>query len=43
MMSLHSNETINKLESGTYQGVGYFNDIPDHAFIWRNVDFGALD
>jgi hypothetical protein len=24
-------------------GVGYCCDSPDHAFVWKNVDFGTLD
>ena len=41
MVSVHSSKTLTKTEVGT--GSGVFCDGPDHAFIWKNVDFWTLD
>jgi hypothetical protein len=40
-VSLHSNETLTKLEVGTRSG--YCSDRSDHAILWKNVDLGTLD
>jgi hypothetical protein len=41
MVSAHSSKTQTKTEVGTRSGV--LCDRPDHAFVWKNVDFGTLD
>jgi hypothetical protein len=40
-VSVHSNKTLTKTK--LVPGVGYCCDRPDHAFIWKNGDFGTLD
>ena len=40
MVSVHSSKT---LRQKLVPGVGYCCDRPDHAFVWKNVDFGTLD
>jgi hypothetical protein len=47
MESIHSKKkkqkTKKKLNSSCSQGLGYSCDGPDHVFVWKNVDLGALD
>jgi hypothetical protein len=40
MVSVHSSKTLSQK---LVPEVGYCPDRPDHAFVWKNVDLGALD
>jgi hypothetical protein len=40
MVSVHSSKI---LRQKLVPGVEYCYDRPDHAFVWKNVDFGTLD
>jgi hypothetical protein len=41
MLSLYSNGTLTKTEVDN-RSLEYCCDRPDHAFVWKNVDFETL-